>query len=94
MQAHELVFPVSGRIARRAWVDAAAYRRDYDRSLREPDEFWRERARNLEWFRAPTRIRDVSFAPDDVRIRWFEDGVLNASVNCLARDRPTPAATP
>jgi acetyl-CoA synthetase len=50
-----------------------------------PEAFWREQAARLDWVRAPTRIKDVSFGLDDFRIRWFEDGVLNASANCLDR---------
>ena len=94
MHTQDTIFPVPDAFARNAWVDADGYRRDYERSLRKPDEFWRERARYLEWFRAPTRIRDVSYGPGEVQIRWFEDGVLNASVNCLDRHLATRGAQP
>jgi acetyl-CoA synthetase len=61
------------------------YRRDYARSIADPDAFWAEVAKRLDWYRAPTRIRDVSFDAHDLHIRWFADGELNASVNCLDR---------
>jgi acetyl-CoA synthetase len=67
------------------WMNEEAYRREYARSLREPAAFWSEQAWRLDWHRFPTRIRDVSYGPDDVHIRWFSDGLLNASVNCLDR---------
>ncbi len=79
------IFPVPADFARRAWVDEAAYRRDYARSLADPEGFWADQAWRLDWFREPTRIRDVSYGPGEVRIRWFEDGTLNAAVNCLDR---------
>ena len=66
-------------------MDEPSYRKAYERSLREPDEFWAEQAQSLNWVKRPTEIRDVSFVPGDLRIRWFGDGVLNASVNCVDR---------
>ncbi|HET7731174.1 MAG TPA: acetate--CoA ligase [Usitatibacter sp.] len=81
----EALFPVPQQAMEKAWIDAATYRRAYERSLRDPDGFWAEQAGRLQWMRRPTRARDVSYGPDEVHIRWFEDGVLNASVNCLDR---------
>ncbi|HXV10809.1 MAG TPA: acetate--CoA ligase [Burkholderiales bacterium] len=80
-----LTFPVPEEFKRHAWVDEAAYRREHERSLADPEGFWAEQAERLEWFKRPVRMRDVSYGPRDVRIRWFEHGTLNASVNCLDR---------
>ncbi len=85
------LFPVPGAWKAKAWVDEQGYRRAYERSLRDADGFWAEQAARLDWYRAPTRIRDISFGPEDVHIRWFADGVLNASVNCLDRHLPARA---
>lgn len=85
MANSDLIFPVPDEWTWRGWMDEPTYREAYARSLREPQAFWAEQAKSLDWFKSPTRIRDVSFEPGDVRIRWFEDGVLNASVNCLDR---------
>lgn len=85
MSNNELIFPVPEQGRRRPRINTQTYRREYERSLRDPVGFWAEHAMSLEWFRRPTRIRDVSFGPGDVHIRWFEDGTLNASVNCLDR---------
>ena len=85
MASNELVFPVLDPWKRSAWMDEPTYRKAYERSLREPDQFWAEQAQSLNWVKRPTEIRDVSFVPGDLRIRWFGDGVLNASVNCVDR---------
>ncbi|NDZ16914.1 acetate--CoA ligase [Variovorax sp. WS11] len=85
MANNELIFPVPHQWKRSAWMDEPTYRKAYERSLREPDEFWAEQAQSLTWVKRPTEIRDVSFVPGDLRIRWFGDGVLNASVNCVDR---------
>src|SRR5688500_4674604 len=57
----------------------------YAESIRDPDAFWTGVARRLDWIRPPTQGKDTSFAAADFRIRWFADGVLNASVECLDR---------
>src|SRR3546814_282499 len=66
-------------------LDAAAYQRLYAQSVDDPDAFWGEAARRLDWMRAPTRVKYTSFDADDFHIRWYEDGELNASVECLDR---------
>jgi len=71
--------------ARRARVSAAQSRRDYAESIADPDRFWAGVAERIDWFRKPSRIKNTSFHEDDFHIRWFEDGILNASVNCLDR---------
>jgi acetyl-CoA synthetase len=81
----ELNFPVPEEFKRNAWIDDAGYRREYARSLADPEGFWADQAERLQWFKRPARMRDVSYGPDDVHIRWFEHGTLNASVNCLDR---------
>ena len=85
------VFPVPEAVAREAHIDAARYEELYRRSLEDPAGFWAEQARILDWIKPFTEVRDVSFARDDVRIRWFADGVLNACANCLDRHLPQRA---
>ncbi|MCG6117940.1 MAG: acetate--CoA ligase [Aquimonas sp.] len=80
--------------ASEAFQAGALYRReDYERLYRESVEdnegFWGRMAERLDWFQKPTKVRDVSFAPEDLHIRWFEDGELNVSVNCLDRHLDT-----
>ena len=78
------VFPVPETVAKASHCDNARYLAMYRRSLDDPDGFWREQAERLDWVRFPTRIKDVDFK-DNARIRWFEDGVLNVSANCIDR---------
>ncbi len=66
-------------------MKAADYQAAYEESIRDPAGFWAKIAKRIDWFRFPTRIKDVSFHPEDFRIRWYEDGELNVSVNCLDR---------
>ncbi|MCD6042556.1 MAG: acsA, partial [Burkholderiales bacterium] len=88
------LFPVPDAWKGKAWIDADGYRRAYERSLRDPAGFWSEQAARLDWMRTPSRIREVSYGPGDVHIRWFADGVLNAAVNCLDRHLPARAKRP
>jgi len=81
--------PVPESFAARAVVREPDYRAQYEESVRDPAGFWARIAKRIDWMRFPTRIKDVSYDPDDFRIRWFEDGELNLSVNCLDRHLAT-----
>src|SRR3954452_13756959 len=76
----------------RAYVDDAKYRSMYERSLKDPNGFWAEEAKRLHWYKAPTRIKNTSYAPDNVSIKWFEDGVTNVAYNCIDRHLPKRAS--
>ncbi|HEX6980656.1 MAG TPA: acetate--CoA ligase [Alphaproteobacteria bacterium] len=84
------VFPVPDVLARSAWVDAAKYQAMYDQSIRDPEGFWAEHGRRISWIKPYTKVKDCSFE-GDVHIRWFYDGTLNASANCIDRHLPTRA---
>ncbi|RME17245.1 MAG: acetate--CoA ligase [Alphaproteobacteria bacterium] len=79
------VHPPSPEFVKNAWIDAAKYEEMYARSVNDPEGFWGEAAGRLDWFKAPTKIKNVSYAYPDVSIKWFEDGELNVSVNCIDR---------
>jgi acetyl-CoA synthetase len=79
------IYPVSANAAKRAWVDETKYRAMYQASIDDPETFWAEHARELEWIKPFTKVKDVSFDAADLHVRWFEDGDLNVSVNCLDR---------
>ena len=85
--SHAEVLPVPEAIAGASHCDNAKYLEMYRRSIEDPEGFWREQAKRLEWVEFPTRIKNVDFN-DNARIRWFEDGVLNVSVNCIDRHLP------
>ncbi len=78
------VFPVPEAVARAAWVDEAQYVRLYEQSLSDPDGFWREQATRLHWIKPFTKVKNARFT-GEVAIKWFEDGTLNASFNCVDR---------
>jgi len=78
-------YPAPVGFANENTLDAAAYSAAYQASLASPEVFWAQQARRLDWYKTPERIRNVSFDADDFRIRWFEDGELNVSVNCVDR---------
>jgi acetyl-CoA synthetase len=84
----ETLIAVKPEIAAKAHVDAARYRAMYEAADKDPDGFWRQEMQRIAWMTAPTRIKHVDFT-GDVSIRWFEDGVLNASVSCLDRHLAT-----
>src|SRR5438874_2692486 len=79
------IHPVPSEWKSRAYVDDAKYRAMYERSLKDPNGFWAEEAKRLHWYKAPTKIKNTSFAPDNVSIKWFEDGVTNVAYNCIDR---------
>ncbi|CAN7266823.1 acetate--CoA ligase [Pseudoxanthomonas sp. LjRoot168] len=79
------LYPVKPEFAAKARITREQYQRDYQASIDDPDAFWGKAAERLDWFKKPTQIKDVNYALDDFHIRWFADGELNASVNCLDR---------
>jgi acetyl-CoA synthetase len=79
------LYEVPAEFARRARVDARRYAADYARSVSDPDGFWGEIGRRIDWIRPYTQVRDVSFRVEDFRIRWYADGTLNVAANCLDR---------
>ncbi|HEV2674876.1 MAG TPA: acetate--CoA ligase [Aliidongia sp.] len=89
MSDHSL-FPVPPGFAGPHTTDAAAYDRMYRRSVEEPDAFWAEQGKIVDWIKPFTKVKNTNFA-GDVSIKWFEDGVLNASANCIDRHLATRA---
>ena len=81
----EKTYDVPAEWAKRAWVDEAKYREMYARSVDDPKGFWAEQAKRLDWMKTPTKIDNWSFAPGNISIKWFEDGVLNVALNCVDR---------
>ncbi|MBT3358188.1 MAG: acetate--CoA ligase [Rhodospirillales bacterium] len=83
------IYPVPEAIAKSAWADAAKYEEMYKRSVEDTEGFWSEEAKRIDWIKPFTKVKDVSFDAPDVSIKWFEDGTLNASANCLDRHLAT-----
>ena len=79
------IHPVPAFWAQRAYVDAAGYAEKYRRSIAEPEVFWREETARLSWIKPWSELNRCSFDEADFGIRWFADGTLNVSANCLDR---------
>ncbi len=79
-----ITYPVPDEWAKKAWIDSAKYDEMYKRSIDDPEGFWAEQAERIEWFKKPTKIKNTDFT-GDVSIKWYEDGELNISHNCLDR---------
>ena len=83
-------YPPSAELAAAAHIDAAKYEEMYARSIADPDGFWGEAARErVDWMKPFTKVKNVSYAHPDVSIKWFEDGTLNVSANCIDRHLAT-----
>jgi acetyl-CoA synthetase len=89
--SEEKVYDVPPDWKSRAYIDDAKYQAMYARSVSDPEGFWREEAKRLYWYRTPTKIKNTTFGPGDVSIKWFEDGVTNVAYNCIDRHLPKRA---
>ena len=78
-------YPVDSATADRALIDTAGYEELYQRSVTDNEGFWSEQAQRIDWIKPFTKVKDVSFAKDDLHIRWFYDGSLNVCYNCVDR---------
>ncbi|HGN0870099.1 TPA: acetate--CoA ligase [Providencia alcalifaciens] len=81
--------PVPANIAKNALINEQQYNDEYQRSIQDPEGFWGEKGKIVDWIKPYTRVKNTSFDPGHVNIRWFEDGTLNLSANCLDRHLAT-----
>ena len=81
----EKVYDVPAEWAKRAWVDEAGYRAMYRQSVDDPEAFWSEHGKRIDWFKPYTIVENASYDPRNVSIKWFEDGVTNVAYNCIDR---------
>jgi acetyl-CoA synthetase len=84
----ETLIPVPRGYAEAAWADDAKYKEMYARSIDDPEAFWGEHGKRIDWIKPYTEVKDSSFE-GDISIRWFYDGTLNACVNCVDRHLAT-----
>ena len=82
---------VTDEAKRTALIDNQKYLQEYQRSIKNPEEFWAEHGKRIDWIKPYTKIKDVSYAEQDLHIKWFYDGTLNVSSNCLDRHLETRA---
>ncbi|WP_028108211.1 acetate--CoA ligase [Ferrimonas futtsuensis] len=88
------LYPVNAELAASAKLNDEQYRRMYQESVVNPEGFWREHGQRITWFKDYTKIRKVSFDDHNLYIKWFYDGTLNASYNCLDRHLDTRGDQP
>ncbi|MEH8151785.1 acetate--CoA ligase [Aeromonas caviae] len=79
------VYPVKAHIGNGALLDKEGYEAMYQASVQDPDAFWGEQGKILDWMTPYTRVKNTSYDPGHVSIKWYEDGLLNVSANCLDR---------
>lgn len=77
--------PVPTAWAKRAFIDRAKYDEMYARSIKDPGGFWAEQAKRIDWIKPFTKVKNTSYDPHNVSIKWFEDGTLNVAYNCVDR---------
>ncbi|MDN5680858.1 MAG: acetyl-coenzyme A synthetase, partial [Ewingella sp.] len=77
--------PIPASIAERTLIAPEQYHQYYQQSVENPDAFWAEQGKILDWIKPYSKVKNTSFAPGNIDIRWFEDGTLNLSANCLDR---------
>ena len=85
------IHPVPADFARQAWADAEKYQEMYQASIDDPEAFWREQGKRIDWIKPYEKIKDVDFHQDNLHIKWFYDGTLNACYNCVDRHLPKRA---
>ena len=83
------IYPVGDDTKSRALINADTYARMYAESVENNEAFWARQAERIDWIKPFTKVKDVSFAQDDLHIRWFYDGTLNACYNCVDRHLDT-----
>ena len=90
-EAAKSVYPPSNDFVGKAHVDAEGYAKRYAASVKDPEGFWGAEGLRLDWIKPYTKVKNTSFAPGNISIKWFEDGHLNVSANCIDRHMLTRA---
>ncbi|MGR3703768.1 MAG: acetate--CoA ligase [Paracoccaceae bacterium] len=85
----EALYAPSAAFAAQAHITADRYKAMYDASIKDPEGFWAEHGKRIDWIKPYTKVKNTSFAPGAVDIKWFEDGTLNVSANCIDRHLAT-----
>ncbi|MDP9129819.1 MAG: acetyl-coenzyme A synthetase, partial [Candidatus Binatota bacterium] len=85
------VYSVPDAWQKMAYVDATAYHEMYEASAANPEAFWGQHGRRIDWIKPYSTVKNTSFAADNVSIKWFEDGTLNVCADCVDRHLPARA---
>ncbi len=81
----EKIYDVPAAWKKHALIDDAKYQEMYARSIKDPNGFWAEQAKRIDWIKPFTKVKNTSYDPHNVSIKWFEDGILNVAYNCVDR---------
>jgi len=84
-ESKELIFKVPKKWSNNAYINKNKYEKKYKLSIKDNDGFWRKEGKRIDWIKAYTKIKDVKYSKTDVKIKWYYDGTLNASANCIDR---------
>ncbi len=79
------IYEIPAEWAKRAYITDSQYKKMYDASLADPNGFWAEQAKRIHWTKHFSKVKNTSFAKDNVSIKWFEDGATNVAYNCIDR---------
>ncbi|MEL6520999.1 MAG: acetate--CoA ligase [Pseudomonadota bacterium] len=91
LDSDEKTYAPSETFAAAAHANAATYQKMYEASVADPVAFWREQGRRIDWIKPYSIVKNTSFAPGNISIKWFEDGSLNVAANCVDRHLDTRA---
>tara|TARA_B100002051_G_scaffold268835_1_gene299253 strand:+ start:1338 stop:3365 length:2028 start_codon:yes stop_codon:yes gene_type:complete len=83
--SNDQIFKVSAKWSKRAYADKKFYEKKYKLSIKDNEGFWKKEGKRIDWIKPYTKIKDVKYSKTDVKIKWFYDGTLNASANCIDR---------
>ena len=84
-KTNELIYKTKSDWVKKALINKSGYEKKYSQSLKDNDSFWRKEGKRITWIKPYTKIKDVKYSKSEVNIKWFYDGTLNASANCIDR---------
>ena len=84
-ESKELVFKVPKKWSNSAYINKSQYEKKYKLSIKDNEGFWKKEGKRIDWIKPYTKIKDVKYSKTDVKIKWYYDGTLNASANCIDR---------
>ena len=85
----EQVYKVADEWQQHTYIDRSRYEAMYQASIEDPENFWREQGQRISWIKPYTKVKNTTFGPPDVSIKWYEDGTTNAAMNCVDRHLET-----
>ena len=81
----ELIIKTKSDWKKKGLVNKKSYEKKYNDSIKNNDNFWKKEGKRITWIKPYKKIKDVKYSKTEVRIKWYEDGTLNASANCIDR---------